>query len=130
MGDLYSFYSGCSVLLKNGGNDENIDYLVKGHSTTKNDNAGNVTTGHIPTSQGNVKLLAAEKLASGGKVVVSGTTFFSDFEMSGDNRYTNVQIASNILDWMKPETEIEVTTIKEVRDGMPGNFWTKICHRR
>lgn len=123
--DLYSFYSGCSVLLKSGGNDENVDFLVKGHSTTTNSNAGNVSSGHIPTSMGNISVIAAEKLPSGGKVIASGTTFFSDFEMSGDNRYTNVQIASNILDWMKPEVEIELKTIKEVRDGMPANFGQK-----
>ena len=125
VGDLYSFYSGCSVLLKDGGNNENVDFLVKGHSTTKNNNAGNVTIGHIPTEAGNVHLLAAEYLSSGGKIVASGTTFFSDFEMSGDNRYTNIQIAENILEWLKPAASVEVKTIKEVRDGMPGNFGEK-----
>ncbi len=121
-GDEYSFYSGCSVLLKDGGNDENVDFLVKGHSTTKNENAGNTPTGFIPIEQGNVHVLAAEILPSGGKVIVSGSTFFSDFEMSGDNRYSNIEITSNILDWLKPERQVEVKTIKEVRDGMPDNF--------
>ena len=121
-GDEYSFYSGCSVLLKDGGNDENVDFLVKGHSTTKNENAGNTPTGFIPIEEGNVHVLAAEILPSGGKVIVSGSTFFSDFEMSGDNRYSNIEITSNILDWLKPERQVEVKTIKEVRDGMPDNF--------
>jgi len=121
-GDEYSFYSGCSVLLKDGGNDENVDFLVKGHSTTKNENAGNTPTGFIPIEEGNVHVLAAEILPSGGKVIASGSTFFSDFEMSGDNRYSNIQITSNILDWLKPERQVEVKTIKEVRDGMPDNF--------
>lgn len=121
-GDEYSFYSGCSVLLKDGGSDENVDFLVKGHSTTKNENAGNTPTGFIPIEEGNVHVLAAEILPSGGKVIVSGSTFFSDFEMSGDNRYSNIQITSNILDWLKPERQVEVKTIKEVRDGMPDNF--------
>ncbi|MCF6466253.1 CehA/McbA family metallohydrolase [Clostridium sp. Cult2] len=121
-GDEYSFYSGCSVLLKDGGNDENVDFLVKGHSTTKNENAGNTPTGFIPIEEGNVHVLAAEILPSGGKVIVSGSTFFSDFEMSADNIYSNIIITSNILDWLKPEREVEVKTIKEVRDGMPENF--------
>lgn len=121
-GDEYSFYSGCSVLLKPDGNDENVDFLVKGHATTKNENAGKTPTGFIETEQGNVHVLAAELLPGGGKVIASGSTFFSDFEMSGDNRYSNIEITSNILDWLKPERQVEVKTIKEVRDGMPDNF--------
>lgn len=42
--------------------------------------------------------------------------------MSGDNRYSNIEITSNILDWLKPERQIEVKTIREVRNGMPDNF--------
>lgn len=120
--DQYSFYSGCSVLLKDGGNSENVDFLVKGHTTTKNDNAGNVQTGHISIEEGNVYVLAAEVLPSGAKIIVSGSTFFSDFEMSGDSIYSNIQIADKILDWLEPELEVEVKTIKEIRNGMPGNF--------
>lgn len=120
--DLYSFYSGCSILLKDGGDAKNVDFLVKGHSTTKNDNAGNTPTGFISTEEGNVYALAAEVLPSGGKLIVSGTTFFSDFEMSGDNRYSNIQIADQILDWLEPELKVEVKTIKEIRAGMPENF--------
>lgn len=121
-GDEYSFYSGCSVILKDGGNEENVDFLVKGHSTTKNENAGKTPTGYIEIEQGKVHVLAAEILPSGGKIIASGSTFFSDFEMSGDNRYSNIEITSNILDWLKPERQVEVKTIKEVRDGMPENF--------
>lgn len=121
-GDQYSFYSGCSVLLKDGGSDENVDFLVKGHDTTKNENAGKTPTGFIETAQGNVYVLAAEVLPSGGKIIVSGSTFFSDFEMSGDNRYSNIQVADNVLNWLKPERQVESKTIKEVRDGMPENF--------
>ncbi len=57
-------------LLKDGGSDENVDFLVKGHSTTKNENAGNTPTGFIPIEEGNVHVLAAEILPSGGKVIV------------------------------------------------------------
>lgn len=123
--DEYSFYSGCSVLLKDGGNSDNVDFLVKGHTSTKNDNAGKVTTGYIPLAEGNVYVLAAEILPSGGKVVASGNTFFSDFEISGDNRYSNGKVASKILDWLRPEDRVEVKTIREVRNGMPENFGEK-----
>ncbi|HZL82519.1 MAG TPA: CehA/McbA family metallohydrolase, partial [Candidatus Deferrimicrobium sp.] len=34
VGETYSFYSGCSVILKSGGSDAQVDWLVKGHTTT------------------------------------------------------------------------------------------------
>ncbi|WP_273701755.1 S-layer homology domain-containing protein [Tepidanaerobacter acetatoxydans] len=121
-GDQYSFYSGCSVLLKEDGNAENVDFLVKGHSTTENENAGKTPAGFIEIEKGNVYVLAAEILPNGGKVIASGSTFFSDFEMAADNIYSNIQITNNLLDWLRPEGQVQVKTIKEVRDKMPKNF--------
>lgn len=121
-GLLYSFYSGCSVLLKDGGNSDSVDFLVKGHPTTKNFDASNPSPGYVPLEEGDVYVLAAEELPSGGKVIVSGTTFFSDFEVSAEAMYSNNQITLNILDWLKPQVEYDLSTIKEVRDGMPENF--------
>ena len=72
MGETYSFYSGCSVILKTGGSDANVDWLVKGHPTTASldsDLAGDATL----VVQGNVYGLAAEVLPGGGKVIVAGT---------------------------------------------------------
>lgn len=122
----YSFYSGCSVVLNTDGNDENVDFLVKGHSTTETKDADNASD-KIPVEEGNVYVLAAEKLQGGGKVIVSGTTFFSDFEVSGDNINSNIQITKNILEWLKPEINTELATIAEVRidadkNGIPDNI--------
>lgn len=124
-GQTYSFYSGCSVILKDGADNKNVDYLVMGHDTTEtldSDNAKDNTT----VEKGKVCALAAEQLSSGSKVVVGGSTFFSDFEMTGDNPNSNVQITKNILNWMLKKPA-ELKKIADVRadnnkDGIPDNL--------
>lgn len=125
----YSFYSGCSVVLDDEGNDENVDFLVKGHSTTETKDADNESDS-VAVEKGEVYVLAAEELQGGGKVIVSGTTFFSDFEVSGDNINSNIQITKNILEWLKAEEDMELSTIADVRidaneDGIPDNLGEK-----
>jgi len=129
-GTTYSFYSGCSVIIRDGGSDEAVDWLVKGHETTEtidSDKHGD----NVPVEKGNVYVIGAEILPSGAKVVVAGTIFFSDFETaSGDNMYSNRQITENILDWMIQSKEAELKTIAEVRadedkDGIPDNLGKK-----
>jgi len=130
-GMTYSAYSGCSVILKNGGVENSVDWLVKGHETTEtldSDNQKDAT----PVTKGDVKSLAAEILPNGSKIVVSGTTFFSDFEMSGDNMYSNRQITENIINWMAVPKPVELKTIAEVRadsnnDGIPDNLGKKFA---
>lgn len=120
-GLTYSAYSGCSVILKDGGSAENVDWLVKGHDTTEilDSDLQNDAT---PVNKGEVNSLAAEILPGGGKVVVAGTTFFSDFETaSADNAYSNLKIFEKIYEWA---TRPEYKTISQVRaddnkDGKP-----------
>lgn len=125
-GETYSFYSGCSVVLKDKGDENNVDYLVMGHDTTEtldSDNAGDNTA----VEKGNVCVLAAEKLSSGAKVIVGGSTFFSDFETTGDNENANLPITKNILAWTASAKQGSLTKIKDVRadenkDGVPDNL--------
>ncbi len=120
-GQTYSFYSGCSVITKANADISKIDFLVKGHDTTETmdaDNAGN----NVPVEKGKVNALVAEELANGARIVVGGSTFFSDFELTGDNLNANVQITKNALDWLASAPEPELKTIKEVRDTMPKEF--------
>src|SRR5450830_1869126 len=125
VGETYSFYSGCSVILKAGGSDASVDWLVKGHPTTASldsDNAGDAT----PVAMGNVYGLAAEVLPGGGKVVVGGTAFFSDFETaSADNAYSNKQIINNILNWALLKTVAE-TRVDANTDGSPDLFGNRV----
>jgi hypothetical protein len=126
-GLTYSAYSGCSVILKADGNEENVDWLVSGHDTTEILDA-DLQNDATVVPKGNVKSLAAEVLPGGGKVIVAGTTFFSDFETTGDNIYANRQITENILSWM---TRSATTTVASVRtdlnmDGIPDNLGKKV----
>lgn len=122
--NTFSFYSGNSVLLKEGGDQSAIDWLVKGHSTTESDDADKQGD-NTPVAKGDVRVLAAEELSGGGKVVVGGTTFYSDFETANsDNAYSNLELTMNILKWMIGTQEAPVKTIAEVRtdadgDGVP-----------
>lgn len=125
-GETYSFYSGCSVLLKPQGDTSMVDYLVMGHDTTEaldSDNAGDNTA----VTKGDICALAAEKLSSGAKIIVAGSTFFSDFETTGDNENANVPITKNILEWTASPKSGSLATIAEVRvdankDGIPDNL--------
>jgi len=125
VGRTYSFYSGCSVILKAGGSDANVDWLVKGHPTTASldsDLAGDAT----PVAMGNVYGLAAEILPGGGKVVVGGTAFFSDFETaSADNAYSNKQVINNVLNWALLKTVAE-TRVDANTDGSPDLYGNRV----
>lgn len=130
-GYTYSAYSGCSVILKAGGNAANVDWIVKGHETTEilDSDLQNDAT---PVTKGNVYTLAAEVLPNGSKVVVAGTTFFSDFETAtSDNAYSNKQITENVINWMSPPVVIPTSNIADVRvdannDGKPDKLGKKV----
>lgn len=114
--DLYSFYSGASIILADGATGENVDFLVKAHETTTTLDSDKQKD-NIPVETGKVSVLAAEKLKSGGKVVVSGSIFFSDFEIDSTNgdKYTNKKIVQNIANWMLPEKDIETVKIADLK---------------
>ena len=125
VGQTYSFYSGCSVYTKPNADLSKMDWMVKGHDTTEtldSDKQGD----SVPVTKGDVKLAGAEILPSGSKVIVAGSTFFSDFEVTGDNINANLQITNNMIDWMLTKS-VELKTIAEVRvdannDGIPDNM--------
>ena len=64
--------------------------------------------------KGNNIALAMETLESGAKVIVGGTTFFSDFEV-GSEQYSNDNIVENIVKQLAPKPQLPITTIAEVR---------------
>lgn len=120
-GTTYSFYSGSSVVLKGGGSDADVDWLVKGHSTTEtldSDNQGD----NVQVAKGDVNVIGAELLPSGAKIIVAGSIFFSDFETaSSDNAYSNKQITGTILDWAIQPKAVELKTIEEIRADEDNN---------
>ena len=119
-GQLYSFYSGSSVITEKGADTSKVDYLVSGYDTTytlDSDNAGDNT----PVEKGKVCVLAAEELKSGAKVIVAGSTFFSDFEITGDNINANLQITKNVIDWTVQPKAAELKSIKDIRVDADNN---------
>ncbi len=115
-GSKYSFYSGASVLLKEGADTSKVDFLVQSHETTESSDADNAKD-NVAVAKGKVGLIGAEQLANGAKIIVAGTTFFSDFEVTGDDMYTNVPLTENIIKWMAPAPQAELKTIAEIRKG-------------
>lgn len=115
-GSKYSFYSGSSVVLKEGADASKVDFLVLSHETTESSDADKAGD-NVAVTKGKVGLIGAEQLASGAKIIVAGTTFFSDFEVTGDDMYTNVPLTENVIKWMAPAPQAELKTIAEVRKG-------------
>lgn len=123
----YSFYSGSTLIIPE--NMDNIDILVRGHETTYGNDADKKGD-NTPIEKGDVVGLAVETLPSGGQVVVSGATFFSDFEIDG-YVYSNYDITKNILKELAPVPEVPVSKIVDVRidgnnDNNPDKYGEKV----
>lgn len=113
-GSQYSFYSGSSVVLKEGGDSSKVDWLVKGHETTEISDADKAKD-FFAVAKGQVNAIGAEDIVEGGKVVVAGSTFFSDFEVTGDDLNSNRLITEKILEWMQVKKEVAIEKIAAVR---------------
>ncbi|WP_315079637.1 CehA/McbA family metallohydrolase [uncultured Clostridium sp.] len=130
--DEYSFYNGASVILAEGASPDGVDFLVKGFPTTETKDAdGDGDNVEVP--KGSVNTMGVEQLSNGAKIVVSGNTFFSDFEIDGANgdKYSNVKITNNIVNWMMPSKEIKTIKLGDIRkdsnnDGTPDLYGQKV----
>ncbi|AOR24730.1 CehA/McbA family metallohydrolase [Clostridium taeniosporum] len=130
--DQYSFYNGASIVLAKGANSDGVDFLVKGFETTETKDADN-DGDNVPVTKGSVNTLGVEQLSNGAKIAVSGNTFFSDFEIDGTNgeKYSNIKITNNIVDWMMPGKEIKSVKLGDIRkdsdnDGKPDLYGQKV----
>lgn len=114
----FSFYSGNSVLIDKDA--RNVEVVVRGHETTKNadaDKQGDWTE----LKEGEVVALAIETLPNGSRIVASGVTFFSDFEMNTNNDYSNSVIMKNIINELAPAKEAKITAIKDLHVDLDGD---------
>ena len=114
----FCFYSGNSVLVKD--ESANVDVVVKGHPTTQNtdaDNQGDWTEVKL----GEVVALAVETLDNGAKIIASGVTFFSDFEMDPTRDYSNRTIMTNIINDVAPAKAAQITPIAELHVDANGD---------
>ncbi|MEG0485921.1 MAG: hypothetical protein RR576_10790, partial [Oscillospiraceae bacterium] len=124
----YSFYSGCSVYLKD--KSDTAEYLVKadkcdGKEVYTIDADGD---GAGAPSGKEIYALAVDDLpGASGKIVVAGTSLFSNFEISGPNAtsYSNSRLLSNIFDWMILKDQKIADIRKDANaDGKPDLFDT------
>ena len=92
---------------------KNVEVIVRGHETTYSSDADKQNDAAV-VEKGNNIALAMETLESGAKVIVGGTTFFSDFEV-GSEQYSNDNIVENIVKQLAPKPQLPITTIAEVR---------------
>lgn len=123
----YSYYSGSTLIMPE--DDANIDVLVRGHETTYGNDADKQND-NTPVEKGDVVGLAVETLENGSQVVVSGATFFSDFEIDG-YVYSNYEITNKIINELAPAPQIPVSKIADVRvdednDNMPDRAGEKV----
>lgn len=114
----FSFYSGNSVLVPSGAT--NVDVVVKGHETTTNDDSDKQGD-YTPVNPGDIVALAVETLPNGAKIVASGVTFFSDFEMNTKNDYSNRTIVTNLINDLAPAKEAQITPIKDLHTDLNGD---------
>ena len=119
----YSFYSGSTLIMPS--DTSNIDVLVRGHATTYGNDA-DTQKDNTPVGKGEVVGLAVETLSNGAKVVVSGATFFSNFEMDGLD-YSNYQITEKVIKELASAPELPISKIADVRidansDNLPDRF--------
>ncbi|MGL5548199.1 MAG: CehA/McbA family metallohydrolase, partial [Culicoidibacterales bacterium] len=113
--DNYTFYSGASVIVDTEATkaETTATCLVKGHATTESMNMDSADD-HVAVEKGNVCALAAQELDNGAKVVVAGTTFFSDYEIA-DDVTANQLLTNNIMRWVAPEKEAPLISIANFR---------------
>ncbi|OJU09015.1 MAG: hypothetical protein BGN88_07130 [Clostridiales bacterium 43-6] len=118
----YSAYSGCTVSIKSKSDSARLGALVRGYDSSYSiDSDNDRKTAVIPKGETdgkpNLISLAAEEMKNGTKVIVGGTTFFSDFEVDGTSReiYNNYTLVNNIIDTIKPVEVYQSVTIGELR---------------
>jgi predicted extracellular nuclease len=125
----YSMYKGCSVLLNPAAVAAgNVEWLVKGHSTTETKDIRAYDANYVAQTKGEVVVLASEKLAGGGFMLVGGSVFMSNFEVQaeldnfGDLQYANYNIILNAV--KKAQKDIVITPIAQARKGTKGEVYT------
>ena len=92
---------------------DNIEVLIEGHESTyghyydkQNDN--------VSVNKGEVVGLAIETLDNNSKIVISGTNFYYEDEIS-DSNFSNYEITNMLLRYLAPVPKIELSSILSVK---------------
>ncbi|MGM9554319.1 MAG: hypothetical protein ACI3V2_08440, partial [Faecousia sp.] len=127
----FQLYNAAPVLI-NEGAEEQVTTLVRGYPTTwgasYTDNFDGSTyvpdyeTDTVTAEMGNVNIMTYEELSGGGWLVVSGCTFFSNYDIKDDADYANKFIVQNILREVTGANAAEITPIATAKQQTEGSY--------
>ena len=127
----FQLYNAAPVLI-NEGAEEQVTTLVRGYPTTwgasYTDNFDgsayipDYETDTVTAELGNVNIMTYEELSGGGWLVVSGCTFFSNYDIKDDVDYANKFIVQNILREVTGANAVEITPIAAAKQQTEGSY--------
>lgn len=107
----FKFFNGSTLIIPS--SSDNIEVLIEGHESTyghyydkQNDN--------VSVNKGEVVGLAIETLDNNSKIVISGTNFYYEDEIS-DSNFSNYEITNMLLRYLAPVPKIELSSILSVK---------------
>ena len=107
----FKFFNGSTLIIPS--SSDNIEVLIEGHESTyghyydkQNDN--------VSVNKGDVGGLAIETLDNNSKIVISGTNFYYEDEIS-DSNFSNYEITNMLLRYLAPVPKIELSSILSVK---------------
>ena len=127
----FQLYNAAPVLINEGAEDK-VTTLVRGYPTTwgasyTDDFNGSAyvpdyETDTVTAEMGNVNIMTYEELSGGGWLVVSGCTFFSNYDIKDDQNYANKHIVQNILCEVTGTNAAELTPIATAKQQTEGSY--------
>ena len=128
----FQLYNAAPILINEGAEDK-VTKLVKGYQSTwgASYTANFDGSAYVPdynadkvtAEMGDVNIITYEELKGGGWLVVSGCTFFSNYDIKDDTDYINKFIVKNIIrDLTDTGETVKVTPIAEVKQKTKGTY--------
>ena len=128
----FQLYNAAPVLINEGAEDK-VTTLVDGYQSTWGASYTNDFDGssYIPqyegdtvtAEMGDVNIMTYEELSGGGWLVVSGCTFFSNYDIKDDQNYANKHIVQNILrDVTGADDGLVLTSIAKTKRQTEGEY--------
>ena len=128
----FQLYNAAPVLINEGAEDK-VTTLVDGYQSTwgasyTNDFDGstyvpNYEQDTVTAEMGDVNIMTYEELSGGGWLIVSGCTFFSNYDIKDDQNYANKHIVQNILrDVTGVDDDLQITSIAKTKRQTEGEY--------
>ena len=127
----FQLYNAAPISI-NAGAEGKVETLVRGYRSTwgasyaENFNGSsyvpNYESDKVTAEMGDVNIMTYEQLSGGGWLVVSGCTFFSNYDIKDDQDYANKFILQNILRDLTGGNDETVTSIAKVKTKTEGEY--------